>query len=123
MINVDLLIKEGRTVGYEIRGHADFAEHGSDIVCSAVTILAYTCINTLDKYVTDVDFLDDGDILKLKTFEKSKEVDVVFDFFETGIQTLLGNYSDYVKLNYKETWNDIKHRFTKIVKQEGSFFI
>ncbi|MDO5047381.1 MAG: ribosomal-processing cysteine protease Prp [Anaerococcus sp.] len=104
MINVDLLIKEERIVGYEIRGHADFAEPGSDIVCSAVTILAYTCVNTLDKYNTKVEFFDDGDnLLSLKTLEESENIDTVFAYFETGIQTLLANYSDYVKLNYKET--------------------
>ena len=103
MIKVDLLIKEGRTVGYEIRGHADFSERGTDIVCSAVTILAYTCVNTLDKFADEVKFIDDGDILHLETSDSSLEIDTVFTYFETGIQTLLGNYSDYVKLRYKET--------------------
>lgn len=109
MINVDLLIKDGKTVGYDITGHADFSEHGSDIVCSAVTILAYACVNTLDKYADGVDFIDDGDILHLFTPDSSLEIDAVFAYFETGIQTLLGNYSNYVKLKYKETNNDIEY--------------
>ncbi len=103
MINVDLLIKNKKTIGYFITGHADFSEHGSDIVCSAVTILAYTCVNTLDKFADEVKFIDDGDILHLETSDSSLEIDTVFTYFETGIQTLLGNYSDYVKLRYKET--------------------
>ncbi len=122
MINVSLLVDKERKIGFEIRGHADFAEHGSDIVCSAVTILAYACVNTLDKYATEVEFVDDGDLLRLFSPDKNDEIDVVFDYFATGVETLLGNYSDYVKLNYKETWNDIKYKFTKIVKQKGSFF-
>lgn len=103
MINVEVLVKDDRRVGYEIRGHADFAEHGSDIVCSAVTILAYSCVNTLDQYADKVEFIDDGDILYLRTDEDSKEITTVFAYFETGVQTLLSNYGDYVKLNYKET--------------------
>ena len=102
MINVDLLIKDEKPIGYDITGHANFDKHGSDIVCSAVTILAYACVNTLDQYADKVDFIDDGDILHLETMDSSVEIDAVFAYFETGIQTLLGNYSDYVKLSYKE---------------------
>ena len=50
MIDVYLLLRKENIVGFEIIGHADFDEYGKDIVCSAVSILAYTCVNTLELY-------------------------------------------------------------------------
>ena len=103
MINIDLLINKGdEIVGFEIKGHANYDEYGKDLVCSAVTILAYSCVNSLDKYADDVKFSDDEIIMSVLIEDTSRDTEVIFDYFKTGIETLLGNYSSYVKLNYKE---------------------
>jgi|SRR5699024_7328592 len=103
MINVDLLInKNDEIIGFEIKGHAEYDEYGKDLVCSAVTILAYSCVNSLDKYSDDVKFSDDDIIMSVSIEKVSRDTDVIFEYFKTGIETLLGNYSSYIKLNYKE---------------------
>ena len=103
MIDIDLLInKKDEIVGFEIKGHAGYDEYGKDLVCSAVTILAYSCVNSLDKYTDEVIFSDDEIIMTLEIKYPNRDTDVIFDYFKTGIETLLGNYSSYVKLNYKE---------------------
>lgn len=50
MIKVRFLIKSNRVIGFDISGHAGFAQAGSDIVCAAVSSAAYMTANT----VTDV---------------------------------------------------------------------
>lgn len=35
---------QGVVTGFEISGHADYAEAGSDIICAAVSAIAYTAI-------------------------------------------------------------------------------
>ena len=51
MIGADFLTHpDGRLAGFTIRGHADYGEAGSDIVCAAVSSAAYLVVNT----VTDV---------------------------------------------------------------------
>ena len=103
MINIDLLIdKKDEIVGFEITGHAEYDEYGKDLVCSAVTILAYSCVNSLDKYIDDVTFSDDEITMSVEIKNPNRDTEVIFDYFNTGIETLLGNYSSYVKLNYKE---------------------
>lgn len=103
MINIDLLInKKDKIVGFEIRGHAEYDEYGKDLVCSAVTILAYACINTLDKYADNIEFMDDDDLMKILIKSADTNTDLIFDYFTTGIETLLGNYDSYIRLNYKE---------------------
>ena len=103
MININLLIdKKDEIVGFEIEGHANYDEYGKDLVCSAVTILAYSCVNSLDKYADAVNFSDNEIIMTVSISSPNRDTDVIFDYFKTGIETLLGNYSSYVKLNYKE---------------------
>lgn len=40
------------THGFHVEGHADFAKHGQDIVCAAVSALTQTCLNSLKRYST-----------------------------------------------------------------------
>ncbi len=47
MIRVIFTVESGIVTGFELRGHAGFAEAGSDIVCAAVSSAAYMTANTL----------------------------------------------------------------------------
>ena len=102
MIDVNLLLKKENIVGFEITGHADYNEYGKDIVCSAVSILAYTCVNTLELYIDNYSFNDNYETMKLLAFDMNDKVEVVFTNFKTGIWTLEQSYGNFVKLNYKE---------------------
>lgn len=48
MICVDLYYKKDILWRFKLSGHAGYAEHGSDIVCSAVSILVINTINAID---------------------------------------------------------------------------
>ena len=102
MIKVNLLNNKENILGFEISGHADYDEYGKDIVCSAVSILAYTCVNTLGIYTDKFIFSDDESLMRLESFETNEKIGVVFTSFRTGIRTLEQSYSDFVKLDYKE---------------------
>lgn len=102
MIYVTLKRKNNNVVGFSIKGHADFAEEGSDIVCAAVSILAYSTVNTLDLYIDNLKFFDDEDLMTLVIENSTDQTDIIFKFFETGIQSLLENYKKYVNLDYEE---------------------
>ena len=44
--------KGNYTHGYTVEGHADFAVHGQDIVCAAVSALTQTTLMALQRYST-----------------------------------------------------------------------
>lgn len=102
MINVTLLFKNEKKIGFKIQGHANFDKHGVDIVCAAVSMLAYTSINTLDYYGYDVKFKDDNDTMKVCLNKEDDKSEIIFNTFEIGINTLLANYNEYINLNYEE---------------------
>ena len=45
--------KTGDIFGFRLKGHADFAEAGSDIVCSAVSVLSINTINCIELYTDE----------------------------------------------------------------------
>lgn len=102
MIDVTLLIKKEKRLGFAIKGHANFDQHGYDIVCAAVSILSYTAVNTLDYYEIDFDFFDDKNEMKVSLKNSNEKSEIILNDFEIGIKTLLTNYNEYVNLNYKE---------------------
>jgi uncharacterized protein YsxB (DUF464 family) len=40
---------KGSITGFEIKGHSGYAEEGQDIICSAVSVTAYTAAGALDE--------------------------------------------------------------------------
>lgn len=102
MIDVTLLIKKEKRLGFAIKGHANFDQHGYDIVCAAVSILSYTAVNTLDYYEVQFDFFDDDNEMKVSLENLNEKSEIILNDFEIGIKTLLTNYNEYVNLNYRE---------------------
>lgn len=82
-----------------VTGHADYAEHGKDIVCSAASILCYTLIAILDRYKYDEKevYLDNGDI-KIMVVDTSPrdEATVIFDTILQGFELLAEQYPENI---------------------------
>ena len=82
-------------------GHADYSEAGSDIVCAAVSVLAYTCVNALETVAG----------LKPQVRESSgrmvlalpdgggHDAQVILKTLCQGLRDLKDAYPDYVLLN------------------------
>ncbi|MDR0267768.1 ribosomal-processing cysteine protease Prp [Paenibacillus sp.] len=49
MINVRILRqKDGSIRGFEVKGHANYAKHGEDIVCAGVSTVTVGTVNSLE---------------------------------------------------------------------------
>ena len=44
---------EGKIIGFRCSGHAEFAESGQDIVCSAVSALVFNTMNSIESFTHD----------------------------------------------------------------------
>ena len=76
MIKVNFFHSEnGAPSGFSFKGHAGYAAHGSDIVCAAISSVAYMTANTIIEIMkidADVDVDEDGK-MTLKVPEESAE--------------------------------------------------
>ena len=108
MISIKIQRKDKSYAGVEIFGHSNYDESGKDIICSAVSILSYTLINSLnsigkidEKYI-DIEENESEGLLVLKLNKQNKKTNILFENFLVGIKLLLEDYSDYITLKNEE---------------------
>lgn len=106
MIGADFLAHpDGWVAGFSIRGHADYSEAGSDIVCAAVSSAAYLVVNT----VTDAMHVaplslraEEGDLF-FRVDQKDEEVcRALFEGLKLHLQQLEEQYPDHLRVGYIE---------------------
>ena len=52
MINIEII--NNKTI--KVKGHADYAEYGYDIVCSGITTAVFTSLGLIRKYLNENDY-------------------------------------------------------------------
>lgn len=94
----------GFTKGFTVKGHSDYGEHGSDIVCSAVSALTQTALLGL-KNIVNAEVLyniKDGflscDIPEIKDRDKMLKACAILDTMALGLMNIEKNYSPFVTI-------------------------
>jgi hypothetical protein len=86
-------------------GHAEYAEAGEDIVCSAVSILLINTANSIEAFTDSYLGSDSEDglltlVLKDTVDEKAR---VLMDSLKMGLESIRDVYGDdYLQIDYKE---------------------
>lgn len=95
-----------------IEGHSGYAEAGSDIVCSAVSVLAITCVNSLEALCgIRCDAKDNGNgylrvILPTGLDEKQQhDARLLTGYLEQGLRDVSNQYPKYVRVSVKH-WRE-----------------
>lgn len=80
-----------------IKGHAGYAEHGKDIVCSAVSVLAQVLLHEIQVY-TEAEYSEKSGDLTLEIFQRTPQSDILYIAFVRGITQIARQYPEYVKI-------------------------
>ena len=104
MITVTIIKNSDTYRGFNVRGHAGYADIGNDIVCSAVSVLSINCINSIEEFTEDsISYGFDDGLLDFSFDDTvSKESELLMNSFVLGIQFILEENGDYVRLLFKE---------------------
>lgn len=82
-----------------IEGHAGYAPIGQDIVCSAVSALVQTLIQSVEKLTTDVIEYDmKPGRVHIKWWNLSSESRTLIDSFFIGVDMISFEYPDHVRI-------------------------
>ncbi len=108
MVRVDeIRSNENEYVGFHIEGHAGLANAGKDIICAAISALAFNCINSIDKFTNarmNVKSNEEKGILDfvITDQEVPKDAALLLSSFFYGIQGIQEEYGEkYVKYTNK----------------------
>lgn len=111
MIQIKFNCSKGFLTGFHMKGHADFAEAGKDIVCAAASIYSINTINSIEYLVGIEDSIyydaEDGKIdfgiLSEKLSGKEKEqTELLMRSMELAFKSLRDEYNEFIKICYEE---------------------
>ena len=98
-----------RFTGFRASGHSGYAEHGSDIVCAAVSVLSCTCVNSLESVcgvIPEINANDDGllafTLPDTPDGQRAHDAQVLMAALHQGIADITGQYPQHVKLSIQE---------------------
>jgi len=99
--------KNDKITGFKIKGHAGYAESGSDVVCAAISVLVINAMNSIETF-TNARFLYDENEKKgyMKYIVQNSEADgcqLLLNSLVLGLSELEKECDKkYVRLKFKE---------------------
>lgn len=110
MITVEIFSgNDEKILGYQVSGHAGFADSGEDIVCAAVSGIVQTAVLGLDHYLSVSPNLEikDGwlkcmlpDTINIEELEKAQ---IILRTMELGLLSTQESYNKYIRI-IKRRW-------------------
>ncbi|MDO5017845.1 MAG: ribosomal-processing cysteine protease Prp [Lagierella massiliensis] len=103
--------KEGHIYHVSVKGHADFSDHGKDIVCSAISVYLTNTINTLTEIVKVDDYLEyeveTGNFLlnvnySNLTEKETNETALILESLKLALTLVEDSYGKYIKIVTEE---------------------
>lgn len=104
MIHIDILNRDKKLKGFSIKGHAYHNNIKNDYVCSALSFLSTTIVNTVDDYNINFSFTDDGDKFEFIIDNPCEKSDIILKTFITGALSLMDSYEEFIDIHYKNIW-------------------
>ena len=90
--------------GFEISGHSDFAEEGSDIVCAAISSAAYMTANTVTEILhINAQVTEDDGLMKVRMSPNDalKACDILSGL-KLHLTALSEQYKNFIKVKFSE---------------------
>ncbi len=101
MIKVRFSVGNRQLKGFEISGHAMYAESGSDIVCASVSSAAYMAANTITDVIgADADVAAGDGTMSVTLNQPNEQAQAVLRGLELHLTELSKQYPQNIKLIY-----------------------
>lgn len=105
MVKVTIFKRGKNYVGYELKGHSNFADRGMDIVCAAISTLAQTTLVAINNLVTkDVTYDVESGYLKVNyprelEHRQWANVNLLTEAMELGLREIEKQYVEHIKIS------------------------
>ena len=105
MITITVKKRQGDYVSFLSKGHAGYAEEGYDIICSAVSALVITTVNSIETFTEDqIEVKEDDGFVSFR-FEKvpSDKSKLLMDSLVLGLTQIENSYQKrYLRVKVRE---------------------
>ncbi|MGG5254906.1 ribosomal-processing cysteine protease Prp [Neobacillus sp. SM06] len=101
--------KSGIIHSFTLEGHADFADHGEDIVCAGASAVSFGTVNSVIKLTgvePDIEMGEGGFlhcvIPKGLSEEIQEKVQLLLEGMIVSLQTIEQDYGKHIKITFKQ---------------------
>ena len=104
MINAVFTVSDGLICSYEVSGHSDYSEQGSDIVCSAVSSAVYMAANTITEVqqIKAEITVNDGFMSLNLSQQDAKTAEVILNGLLLHLNALAKEYNEFINVKISE---------------------
>lgn len=82
-----------------VSGHAEYAEHGRDIVCGAISTLSQVFVASVEELAAaQIKTAQTGGYMEIVIEESTERAQVLLDSFLLGCRMIAQNYPEYVQV-------------------------
>ena len=102
MIKVNFKKSNGNTYEVVIKGHANYAEMGQDIVCSAVSTMAITTVNAILSLEETIDASEKSGYLVIRTLKDTDVNQKLLSNLERMLTELSEEYPQNIEIRNED---------------------
>ena len=104
MINAVFTVKDGLIRAYEVSGHSDYSEQGSDIICSAVSSAVYMAANTITEVqqIKAEITVNDGFMSLNLSQQDAKTAEEILNGLLLHLNALAKEYNEFINVKISE---------------------
>ncbi len=84
-----------------IKGHADYADAGKDLVCAAVSSIVFGLMNAIDESKEAVEIADYGNKIEIINNSSSELIDNYFELVIFQLKTIEESYGRFIEIERK----------------------
>ena len=98
MIKVLITREEKKFVSLEVKGHANSAPHGEDLVCAGVSAILTGGLNNLEDVKAFDIKLDEGDAHVIAKKSLSSHDEIVMETIIVSLRTIQESYPEFITI-------------------------
>ncbi len=101
MIKVNVQTKDNWIVGMNVNGHAEYAEHGNDLVCAGVSCIMFGLCNALDM-LCQVEAEAVSNKITIDIEAPTEHTQLIMQTALIQLQTVEQQFSEFIKIKIQE---------------------
>lgn len=96
---------DGKITGFQVKGHAGYADRGEDIVCSAISAITVGTVNSVEVLTKTVmktrmknGFLS-GSLPPMESDELKAQAELILESMVVMLNTIETSYREYIRID------------------------
>jgi hypothetical protein len=100
MIKINVSQQDTSIDSISIKGHADYAEKGKDIVCASVSSIVITSVNAIIRLDSEsISYQESDGLIKINVLKQNEVVNILLTNMIDLLENLEQQYKKNIKIN------------------------